>query len=150
MSRKVGIVAVLVLYACLSAVFLVYFNGYVFKPGSQEYFDAHGWLHEPGRYGGEPLVFRPSWLKNYATDLSRFKGFNFSWTPDAPAYWLFSTRELTRAGYEVREKRVFKRLVVQLVVREGAEIPRRPIERPPVLRPKRLEIKPIKGSLRRL
>jgi hypothetical protein len=150
MSRKVGIVAVLVLYACLSAVFLVYFNGYVFKPNSQEYFDAEGYLREPGRYNGEPLAFRPTWLKNYATDLSRFKGFNFSWTPDAPAYWLVSTRELARAGYEVREKRVFKRLVVQLVVREGYEVPPRPIERPRVLRPKLLELKPIKGSLRRL
>lgn len=140
--RKIGLIVVLLVYALGSVFFLIYFNGYIHKPTSPEYFEAQDYLRESGRYNDEPLVFRPSWLKNYATDLSRFKGFNLSWTSDAPAYWLFSTKEIGRAGYDVREKRVFKRLVVQLLARQGYEIPRRPAKVPKMFLPKRLMFKP--------
>ena len=123
MIRKVLVLVLLLAYLGGAALFLLHYRGYLRKPPEGEWNQAQAFLKGPGRYRGEPVLFTPSWLENYATDYSRFKGFNFEWSDSDPVYWHFSTREADRPGYQVVSRQEYKRLTLRKLVREGHESP---------------------------
>jgi hypothetical protein len=118
MTRKTLRIVVLLAYVAGCVVFLAHFRSYLLKPGIEDWNRAHDYLRADGRYRGEPVRFSPGWLKNYATDLGRFKGFDLEWSERDPVYWHLSTGDAERAGYRVVMSRAFGSLVLRKLVRE--------------------------------
>lgn len=118
--RALPRVGLLVAYAALCGLLLRGFDGYLHRPRRRAWDEAHAFLRAPGRYRDEPVRFSPSWLRNYATDYSRFKGMDFTVRGDPPVYWRLATKEAAVAGYEVAERRELEGLVVEKLVRRPA------------------------------
>jgi len=91
-GRKAIAVAA-VAFIALATLFLGGYNAYLDKPSPQTWDSVRDYLSGSGQYYMEPIIFSPDWLGNYATDLSRFQGFNLSSCSGCESYWLIQTRE---------------------------------------------------------
>ena len=84
------VASVAIIYLILASVFLIQYSLYLSKPGDGTWENTKRFLQDSA-HPGEPLVFEPDWLKNYATDYSRFRAFNLTGCVDVcPSYWLIS------------------------------------------------------------
>lgn len=100
MVKKSKIIFVLLLYYFLAGCFLFGFWSYLNKPTYSQWDEAAGLVRERGT--SSPLLFSPSWLKNYATDFSRFDGFTFLSASDSkPAdFWTVSFKKLSEPEFQ--------------------------------------------------
>jgi hypothetical protein len=102
-------------YVFLAAFFLMNYQSYLEKPDSQTWDGVQHYLIQ-NRYGMEPLLYKPGWLRNYATDNARFRGFNLGPCDGCSAYWLLSMRdEPPPNGYWVAKKDKINGLYVSRV-----------------------------------
>jgi hypothetical protein len=113
----------IIAYAIAAIVFILNYNFYLQKPPDYSWNGAGDFIQKSG-YAGKPLVFRPGWLRNYATDHGRFRWQNGSCDRECPVFWLLSQDDNTPPkGYvEVKSTKVGN-LWVMLMADESMENP---------------------------
>ncbi|MBU2540081.1 hypothetical protein KJ786_02895 [Patescibacteria group bacterium] len=87
------LIPIFILTYCLIIVptILYKYSVYLDKPNNYIWEQVKEYLIYSGKYNNEPIVFNPSWLKNYATDYSRFQKFNIvRKNNNFYSYWLIS------------------------------------------------------------
>jgi hypothetical protein len=111
---------VLAIYLILCIAFMFHFNTYLEKPGRGRWKQTFRVVDRDRRYNeGEPIVFDPGWLRNYATDLNKFSQSNISETRgDYDVYWLITlNKEKAPSNYKITVKRKAGNIVVMKLKR---------------------------------
>ncbi|MEK7664977.1 MAG: hypothetical protein AAB361_02445 [Patescibacteria group bacterium] len=90
-DRLKKIIPIFIIVYCLIIVpiILYKYNIYLEKPNYSTWDQVKQYLINSKKYNDEPIIFNPSWLKNYATDYGRFREFNIAKSTDnLDNYWL--------------------------------------------------------------
>lgn len=110
------IIPIFILIYCLIAIPIVLYKYsiYLSKPDSYAWDQVEKYLVESGKYNNEPVVFIPSWLKNYATDHGRFQKFNIAKNNNSfNSYWLISiSKKSIPKNYQIIMTKEIKNLFV--------------------------------------
>lgn len=92
-NKLKGIIPIFILIYCLIVIPIIFYkyNIYLNKPDGYMWGQTRAYLVDSGKYNNEPIVFRPDWLKNYASDYGRFKNINIEKTAkNYSVFWLIS------------------------------------------------------------
>jgi len=87
------IIPIFIIIYCLIIIPIVLYKYsiYLSKPDSNTWNQVEKYLVDSNKYNQEPIVFSPSWLKNYATDYGRFQKLNIAKSyNNFNSYWLIS------------------------------------------------------------
>jgi hypothetical protein len=95
--------ALLLAYTLLSILFLLNYNVYLNKPTNADWNNV---VRELGKreYSGQPIVFNPAWLKNYASDHSRLKNHNTIPCDDCESLIHITLTDETKTGYALTDQ----------------------------------------------
>jgi hypothetical protein len=88
------LIPIFIIIYCLIIVPVISYNYslYLTKPDNYTWDQVKKYLIDSDEYNQEPIVFNPSWLKNYAVDYGRFEKFNIAESyNNFDSYWLIST-----------------------------------------------------------
>jgi len=111
---------VFILIYCLIVIplFLYYFSTYLQTPSSYTWNEVEKYLLKT--YDKEPLIFNPSWLKNYATDHSRFQQFNIAEkNSDFYAFWLVSmNKKIIPDNYQAESNKQIGNLFILKLIKK--------------------------------
>ncbi len=105
----------IIIYCLIIIPIILYkYNLYLAKPNDSIWDQAKNYLSEPGVYNGEPIIFKPDWLKNYATDYGRFKKFNIAKNfNNYKVCWLIATnKKSVPKNYQVAELKELENLFI--------------------------------------
>ncbi len=99
-ASKVTVISLI--YSVVALVFLSNFLDYLHKPDDYSYDMARSYIARSD-YPNEPVLFSPTWLRNYATDYGRFNGLNLTECGggSCPRYWLLSMDNNAPKGYRI-------------------------------------------------
>lgn len=101
---------------CLIIVPIILYKHSVFlsKPDSYIWDQAEKYFIDSKKYNKEPIVFNPVWLKNYATDHSRFQKFNIAkQAGNFNYYWLITIdKKSLPKNYQIIEEKEIKNLFI--------------------------------------
>jgi|GEM_PF-1897293 len=105
------------LYYILAACFLLGFWGYLQKPSCEQWDRVVAVVRDRGAQS--PILFSPSWLKNYATDFDRFNDLTFLsfYNRKPESFWTVSPRAISESGFSAVYSEKVGRLEVTRWVR---------------------------------
>lgn len=106
--------AIVIIYCLIIVPIILYkYNLYLAKPDNFVLDQTKDYLSIAGVYNKEPIVFYPSWLKNYATDHGRFKNFNIAKKNNFNNFWFITTdKKSVPKNYQITEKKEIKNLFI--------------------------------------
>lgn len=90
--KKIILIFIVAYYLFFVPFILYYYSIYLNRPDDDTWNQTEKYLTEPEKYNNEPVIFKPDWLKNYATDFGRFQKFNIAKNNNNfYTYWLITT-----------------------------------------------------------
>lgn len=113
-SKELIPVFIIVYCLIIIPIVLYKYNFYLTRPNDSTWEQVKNYLSEPKIYNGEPIIFKPDWLKNYATDYGRFKKFNIAKNfNNFNTYWLITAnKKFVPKNYQVADLKEVENLFI--------------------------------------
>ena len=117
---RIYLLLALLAYLIVAVFFIAGFYRYQQKPESWVWDDARDYLIKSTEFDiREPVVFKPGWLENYASDWGRIRQFNVTECDSCNSFWLFTNKRQIPSGYERTHIKQFDGLYLLKLQKRG-------------------------------